>query len=270
MPDPYICPPLVSTAHLTREVNQFLSHRARLIASCGVKDKATARGAIRMYRHTFDSEAVQIHVRKTETAGTPSFRISMKAQATLWEHGFLRWRYPSLDESMGHYAHTEEPVILCAWGKLVGGEWQTPILTVLFSTATEIGGKRECASVFMIRRNEQGIPWRIVRAYLMECAPESNAWRLGNEPLSRKVLPGATWLKVTDDKVAELCAAHRGLIDGKSPCAFKQGHAQVATLEELTGKITDKAQRYTKRSPDTLASYLDTLLCPDETRVGKA
>ncbi|HBW74408.1 MAG TPA: hypothetical protein DEF59_04075 [Candidatus Magasanikbacteria bacterium] len=86
MQDPYICPPLVNIAYLTREITQFLSHRAHLIASCGVKDKATARDAIGMYRNTVDSECVQIHVRKTGTFGTPSFRISADAQTIMdWE-----------------------------------------------------------------------------------------------------------------------------------------------------------------------------------------
>lgn len=160
-----------SSKDLLTAITAFLELRVWLIGRFGIADEALAQAAIRLYRETVDPHIVQIHVRVPNSKGVAkSFVIISPAQNALWGAGFLRWRYASVEEASGQYRNPTVTQIQNVWT-----ENGAPF-AVLFATTTEIAGKHECTSFFVVRRDLRG-QWRLLRSYLLQCELDSRAWQ---------------------------------------------------------------------------------------------
>lgn len=241
---------------LTRELESFLFLRAWLVARFGVSDDVAAQSAIGLYLGTFDPALVQIHVRKQaegERGAPPSFLIPLAGNQAFVDLGFYRWRYKAVGET-GKYTQTA-PRILQVWGD--GGTLNVVPAAVLYCTTTEIGGKTDSASFCIVRYDATGQP-RLYRVYQLECPPDSNAWMLGNDPLSPAVLSGVARLDPPSGDVEKLIACHGEIVAGTHPHSFVRGSSSVSTGLNLLDWLAGAPDF---PMPELLAERLDSMLC---------
>lgn len=251
---PDVC---INSNVVAEEVGHFAEWRRSLISYFGVLDTGVARAAISLYRTTISQDLVQIHVRAVENPGdrvTNSFFISHEAQEKLWDGDrFLRWRYPSYEEGVGQYQNPLTPVLLRIWGKK-----NNVADAILYHTTTEIGGRIDSSSFVLIQRNQYGL-WELKRAYRLECGPESRAWQLGTQTLTRAVLPGCKKLHVPDYELRLLTQNHIELLTGEGSNSFKHRVTNIVTGQQLLDWLASEHD-YSHQGQEILAQKIDAML----------
>lgn len=235
---------------LRREITFFLMFRIWLIGHFGIRLKTLAEAAIQVYRKTWEPQAVQIHVRQASTRKSdiriPSFRISAETNNTLYNAGFLRFRYASVEEQSGQY-QTSPFKILCTWCT------EGVVTAVLIDTTTRIKNQVDSTSIFLLRRQQNG-DWKISRSWQLGCAPKSNAWKLGTVFLKPKDLVQAKKLEDEQSDLNRLLETHKHLLNGQHRYPIEQGTSYVHGRKDLYQIISDTGRLY---NPELCALYID-------------
>lgn len=235
---------------LRREITFFLMFRIWLIGHFGVRLKTTAEAAIQVYRETWEPKAVQIHVGQTSKRGSttsiPSFRISAETNNALYDAGFLRFRYASVEEKNGQY-QTSPFKILCTWCT------EGVVTAVLIDTTTHINNQVDSASIFLLRRQQNG-DWKMSRSWQLGCAPKSNAWKLGTTHLKPRDLMQTDKLVDEQPNLDRLLEMHKHLIKGQHRYPFEHGTSHVHGRKELYQILCETSRLH---SPELFALFMD-------------